>query len=76
MRKSDRRITRTKLKFTIASFIAHALLAVGFLVTDQTTVWAYWFASFNSTLAIYTASKTMKDKILIDSRDDIKKEKE
>lgn len=64
----------TKLKFTVASFILHVFLAVGFTVawivvkSTEPIVWGAWFASFNTTLAIYTVGKTYKDKVLIENK--------
>ena len=66
---------RTKLKLTVSSFILHAILAFGFTVawiitkTTEPLVWAGWFASFNTTLGIYEATKTYKDKVLIENKE-------
>lgn len=65
----------TKLKFTVASFILHVILAIGFSISwiisgsTEPIVWAGWFASFNTTLAIYTAGKTVKDRVIIENKE-------
>lgn len=65
----------TKLKFTVASFILHTILAIAWsvvwIVTGATepVVWAGWFASFNTTLGIYASTKTYKDKCLIEHKE-------
>lgn len=58
---------RTKLKFTVASFIVHCMILISFTINKQyePILWGTWFASFNTTLAVYATSKTYKDKIII-----------
>ncbi len=66
----------TKLKFTVASFILHTAIVMGLIASwiavksTEPLVWGAWFASFNTTLAIYTVGKTYKDKVIIENKED------
>ncbi len=65
----------TKLKFTVASFILHTAIAIGLIASwlvvksTEPLVWGGWFASFNTTLAIYATTKTYKDRVIIESKE-------
>lgn len=62
---------KTKLRLTWTSVLVHCLIVIGWIVTEvqEPIMWASWFGSFNATLAIYEASKTYKDKVLIENKE-------
>ena len=62
---------KTKLKFTVASFITHCLIVLGWIVTEvqEPIMWAAWFTSFNTTLAIYATTKNYKDKVIMENKE-------